>query len=53
MSSVQWLKLNRVKLHEIPEEIGKLGKLVSTNNLFELNICTYSLIFFVSFYTGK
>lgn len=28
MSSVQWLNLNRVKLHEIPEEIGKLGKLV-------------------------
>jgi len=31
MSSVQWLNLNRVKLHEIPEEIGKLGKLVCIN----------------------
>lgn len=34
MSSVQWLNLNRVKLHEIPEEIGKLGKLVCISIIF-------------------
>lgn len=34
MSSVQWLNLNRVKLQEIPEEIGKLGKLVCIFNVF-------------------
>lgn len=38
MSSVQWLNLNRVKLHEIPEEIGKLGKLVCINYI---NICFF------------
>lgn len=40
MSSVQWLNLNRVKLHEIPEEIGKLGKLehlsIAHNNVESL-----------------
>jgi len=34
MSSVQWLNLNRVKLNEIPEEIGKLGKLVCISLIF-------------------
>ncbi|XP_050429442.1 protein flightless-1 [Adelges cooleyi] len=41
MSSVQWLNLNRVKLHEIPLEIGKLGKLehlsIAHNNIEKLH----------------
>lgn len=29
MTGVQWLKLDRTSLQEIPEEMGKLIKLVS------------------------
>jgi hypothetical protein len=46
MSSVQWLNLNRVKLHEIPEEIGKLGKLVCIKNYcFKFILIFYLFVF--------
>lgn len=34
MSGVQWLKINKSSLSQIPEELGNLMKLVSYDSLF-------------------
>lgn len=50
MSSVQWLNLNRVKLNEIPEEIGKLGKLVCISVIF---MFLYFVLYFIENTTAQ
>lgn len=38
MTGVQWLKLDQTKLNEIPEEMGKLIKLVRNNSFTKLHL---------------